>query len=612
MTPLTDKDSKPFRMPLPEDDSVRRGLLRSVRPAFERFLHFPTLNAIYARVQANDQDDREFAEKALDELGVTIAVDEQALARLPTEGPLIVVANHPFGGIEGMVLATILRRVRPDVKLMANDMLSVIPDMRDLFFFVDVFGGDASARRNMTSIRSAISWVKDGGLLGVFPAGAVSHLHMKHRTVADPPWSPTIARIIQRTGAPVTPVFFDGRNSNLFQIMGMVHPSLRTAMLPREMLRRRDTTISAQIGNVIDQRRLSQLSDPDEMMSYLRMRAYILKTGRPDEDLRSKLIALDRSDRPEPEPIIKPIRRGVLKGELERLPKRQHLVTQAEFDVYYATAKQVPQMLREIGRLREEAFRPVGEGTGKSIDLDRFDQTYLHLFVWDRDNDQLVGAYRLGRTDRLLPRYGKNGVYTTTLFHIKTELLEQLDPAIELGRSFIQPEYQKSYMPLFLLWKGVATYVAHHPRYRRVFGCVSISAEYSTLSKYLMMAFLKVNKYQPQLGKLLKARNPPRKGPPRGWNAKQFSTIVKDLNEVNDLIADLEADGKPMPVLLRQYLKMNASLLGFNVDPEFGDVLDGLMVLDMTIVEPRTMGRYMGKEEFTRYLKYHNAEPVSK
>lgn len=247
----------------------------------------------------------------------------------------------------------------------------------------------------------------------------------------------------------------------------------------------------------------------------------------------------------------------------------------------------------EIGRLREIAFRGVGEGTGRARDLDAFDQTYHHLFVWDRTRQEIAGAYRLGATDEILAAAGVDGLYTRTLFDYGTELLAQLGPALELGRSFVQPAYQRDFSPLLLLWKGISRWVARHPRYRRLFGVVSISDAYESTSRQLMIKFLQTTRFDADLGRLVRAKNPP--PPPR--DGLVDSVTVDRLEDVSALVRGLEPDGKDMPVLLRQYLKLNARLLGFSLDPAFGNVLDGLVVVDLDDVEPAILARYMGRDE---------------
>ncbi len=597
-----DAVDKPFRVNL-AGNPLQKSIIWAARPAFERALRFATLNDLYAQTQAAGQD-RHFADRALDALGVIVDVDEKQIERIPKTGPVVVIGNHPFGGLEGLILTAILNRVRDDVKLLANYMLSLIPDLRKDFFFVDPFGTPKSIQKNLTSIRSAIAWVAEGHMLGVFPAGEVSHLRLSQRRITDPPWSDTIARIVRRSNAVAVPVFFGGRNSALFQFMGMLHPRLRTVMLPREMLKKRDRQVPVIIGAPIGYPRLARFTDAKEMTAYLRLKTYFLQ---PKLNKRSWLLATRRTLSPAkpPQPIIDPIDPETLEAEVRNLPDRQKLVESGEYHVYFALSHQGADLLREIGRLRELSFRAVGEGTGKSIDLDDYDAYYLQLFIWHTQKRQIVGAYRMGQTDVIMTRYGITGLYTSTLFHFKQRLLDQISPALEIGRSFVHPDYQKSYAPLMLLWKGIGAYLAENPKYRYLFGPVSISATYSTMSKQLLIAFLQLNKSLPGMKRLLKARNPNRINPPRGWASRQYSTIVRDLNEVNQLISDLEADGKSMPVLLRQYLKLNGKLLGFNVDPEFDNALDGLMLFDITQLEPPIGAKYIGKESFKKFVEYH-------
>lgn len=217
----------------------------------------------------------------------------------------------------------------------------------------------------------------------------------------------------------------------------------------------------------------------------------------------------------------------------------------------------------------------------------------------------MVGAYRMGQTNVILPRYRKAGLYTSTLFHYKSRLLGQIDPALERGRSFVHPDYQKQYVSLMQLWKGIGRHMALHPHYKMLFGPVSISSAYNSLSKQLLVSFLKMNRYLPDLGRLIRPRHPPRIRAFREWEPKHMSTALRDINEVNELVREIEADRKSVPVLLRQYLKLNAKFLGFNVDPQFGDVLDGLMLVEMRNVDRAVLNKYMGRSYVTKYFAYH-------
>ena len=259
-------------------------------------------------------------------------------------------------------------------------------------------------------------------------------------------------------------------------------------------------------------------------------------------------------------------------------------------------------MLREIGRLRESTFRQAGEGTGQARDLDRFDRDYLHLFVWHAGRREVVGAYRLGLTDRLRARYGPRGLYTRTLFRFGAPLLDEIGPAIELGRSFVRPEYQRDSNGLLLLWKGIGRFVARHPRYRRLFGPVSISAEYQSFTRHLLARFLSHQAFASELARLVQPRRALTPEPDTALLVR--ARVVAHLEDVEALVREVEA-GRGLPVLLRQYLKLNARLLGFSVDPGFGNVLDGLMLVDLLEVRPALLQRYFGRDGVARLRAYH-------
>jgi len=577
-----------------------------VKGPIEHFLAFPRLNRAYADI-ARMSDSRPFTEKVMEKLNITYDLTEQDLSRLTIpSGPVIVVANHPFGGIEGIILASILRSLRCDVKFMANYLLNTIPEMRDMLIAVDPFKRESSVRENIKPIRECIEWVRNGGMLVVFPAGEVSHFDIQKGTVTDPAWSPSIARVILKTGAPVLPVFFQGTNSAAFHMAGMVHPILRTAMLPNELLNKGRKNIQVRVGDIIPFDKLSNLEQDTLIIEYLRFRTYLLEHRQTIQAKRSVTMFPLRKMRTADECIMTPQNMDVLAKEIRSLPPSQTLVESGDNIVIQATGDQVPHVLLEIGRLREITFRAVGEGTGKALDLDRFDHTYVHLFIWNKMKNEVVGAYRLGRTDELTKQHGVRGIYTSTLFRYKKDFLEHLGPALELGRSFIRPEYQKSYGPLLLLWKGIGRFIVENPYYKTLFGPVSITNEYQAMSRQLMVGFLKKTRYRPDMAEFVRARRPLRSKPSKIWDIDAaVRSMGDDIDAISEAVSSIETDRKGIPILLKQYIKLGGQIAGFNVDPAFGNVLDGLIMVDLTKTEPKMLERYLGKDGAQNFLAYH-------
>jgi putative hemolysin len=604
--PAAIESTAPFHLDLTPaaGGPLRRAVLAAAQPALERLLGLPDLNDLYAG--AWRPAGAAFPEEALKRLQVSLDIADADLGRVPASGPLVVVANHPFGGIDGLALYALLRRVRPDVKLLGNYLLHRVPELREPVIPVDPFGGADAIRGSVRGLKTARRWVEAGGCLAVFPAGEVSHLQLGAVTIADPAWSPSIARLARRAGAAVLPVHFAGANGTLFQLAGLVHPRLRTALLPRELLRRRATSLPVRIGRAVSAAHLAALDD-EAATALLRARTYLL-AGQP-RSLARPASAPDRSRR-FARTVAAPVPDHRLAAEVAALPETCWLGAQGEFRVGLATAAQIPSLLDEIGRLREITFRAAGEGTGRTRDLDAFDAYYRHLFVWHAGDRAVAGAYRLGLTDAIVAEHGEAGLYTQTLFRYDRRLLDRLSPAIELGRSFVRAEYQRDYAPLLLLWKGIGRFVVANPRYRRLFGPVTISHDYSSVSKHLLMAFLEATRRLPDLARLVVPRNPPPPARRRDEGVVAGRTAI-DLDDADALVADIEADGRGLPVLLRQYLKLNARLLGWNVDRRFGRALDGLMLVDLVDVPRPLLARYLGKDGAATFLAAHGQDWAS-
>ncbi len=562
------------------------------------------LTTAYRRYdQAEETDD--FLAFALDALQIRAGITPAGRARIPATGPLIVVANHPLGGVEGLVLLDELRRVRPDVRVLATGFLRSVPELAPWFIFVDVFGGGAAARSNTGPLRQAVRWVRQGGALLVFPAGEVSHFDWRQRQVTDPAWNENLGGLVRLTRSPVLPVFVGGINSLFFQAAGLVHPALRTALLPRELWNKRGSTIPLRVGTPVSAERLGRLEGDARITAWLRMNTYLLEDAVEGPDLPEDTMARTTV---KTRPLADPVPADELAAEVAALPGIQLLAEGRNLQTWFARAEQIPRLLREIGRLRERTFRAVGEGTGRSLDLDRFDRYYGHLFVWNPDHREVVGAYRLGRTDEIVRRHGRRGLYTFTLFHYPLRFLRKMGPALELGRSFVREEYQRDYAPLLMLWKGVARYAARHPRYRTLFGPVSVSNDYRHLSRQFMVDYLEHHEMLEDLAGLVKPRRAPADERIPGHHREDGRRWLNDLDELAEWIAIIERQDRGVPVLLRQYLKMGGKLLGFNVDRSFNNALDGLILVDLTRTDPRILSRYMGAAELEVFLAYHRRD----
>jgi putative hemolysin len=577
-----------------------------IQTPFERMLAIDRINEYYQNACRVERDVN-FFQKCLEGMRIQYRVSPEDLERIPTSGPVLAVANHPFGAVDGVVLGSLLLQVRPDVKVLGNYLLGAITELCPWLILVDPFGAEDSAKKNLRSMKETLNYLKEGGMVATFPAGEVSSFQWRNRQVADPQWNVNTARFIHKSQASVLPIFFEGRNTALFQMAGMIHPRLRTLLLPREMARREETVISVRIGSPIPYRKLAEFENDQMMTDYLRMKTYILRNRKDEENGKRKFFSLPRIKKTaEQEPLAAPVSTDLLLEDIERLGPNRVLASQGSFQVILGKMHEMPRIMREIGRLREKTFREVKEGTGRSIDLDPYDHYYYHLFLWDTSKQQVAGAYRLGQTDEILNMYGKQGLYTSTLFRFKSELLRKLNPGLEVGRSFIRSEYQKKHATLSLLWRGIGRFVTTHPRYKILFGPVSITQEYNRFSRDLMVQFLRTKKMDNKLARLVKAKRPPRKRrfkPDMKAQIRQF----EDIDDVSAMVSEIETDQKGVPILLRHYLKLRGTLLGFNIDRDFSSVLDGLIMVDLTRTDRKLLSRYLG-EDTDSFLQYHGVK----
>lgn len=570
-----------------------------------RFIPMQQARDLYRRVCSAPQGFR--LEALLTEMRIALEVQPADFERIPAKGPLVAVANHPFGVLDGACLAVLLSRIRPDVRVLANSLLAGIPELHKHCIFVDPFQTQSSADKNLRPLKQAIDWLRQGGALAVFPAGEVSQINVRQAQVTDPAWSTVAARLVRKTGAAALPVYFSGRNSMTFHLLGLIHPRLRTLFLLQEFLQQREKRVRVRIGKPIPSELITNLDDDEEAIEYLRLRTYLLSyRGKKPISLPSKVRS--KLPRKAQETIVAAVPARFVRADIEALPANSLLTENAEFAVYATRSHEMPHLLQELGRLREITFRAAGEGTGRRADLDQFDSYYWHFLLWDKEKQELAGAYRAGNTDEIIRAHGIKGLYTHTVFSYDERLFLKIGSALELGRSFLRPEYQRQYAPLLLLWKGIARFVAARPETPVLFGAVSISNEYSSLSREMIVRYFEQRDDGREFADLIHPRTPFRAPILRRWDCGAICSALRDLDELAEPISDLEEDGKGLPILLRQYAKLGGKLIAFNLDRKFSDVVDGLVIVDLRQTDPAVLERYMGKEGCAIFRRFHMSE----
>ena len=523
---------------------------------------------------AADYQGREFADHLLENMNIRIEVSPEQLENIPKEGGFVMVSNHPFGGIEGVMLLSAIAKVRPDFKLMANFILSHIPNLKECFFSVNPFEKNPEWKSSVGGIKGAVQHIAAGNGLGVFPAGEVSRYH-GHDFPEDLPWSNSIARIIKSAGVPVIPVFWDGRNSKWFYTVDKIHSMLGTGRLTKELINKHDKCFNLQIGKPISPAEIETYEKPADLAAYLRSRSYALEANVKDE----KPAVVNAKWAP-----IEPSRdRQLLIQELETIREKGLLFSAATYDCYLADYKEIPNLMHELARLREEAFRFIGEGTGKSLDTDEFDSHYKHLILWDNKKQQVAGAYRLGFGNEIMKEKGIRGFYISTLFGFDPAFGETLEKTIELGRSFVTVDYQREVLPLVLLLRGLAAVVIKHPEIEHFIGPVSISSWYPKFYQSMIVRYVtEKHPVNPELANMAKPTTPFHEDFLKVDADVLMKENMESIDKFDKFMFRLSNGEYRLPTLFKKYLKLNAKFLCFNVDPDFNDTLDALLFLTFT------------------------------
>ncbi|MEN3323602.1 lysophospholipid acyltransferase family protein [Mariniflexile soesokkakense] len=564
-----------------------------------KVLKISTLNKFYTRNKHLQGVD--FLDKILDEFQIKFEIPEEDLKRLPKDGAYITVSNHPLGGIDGILLLKLMLEQRNDFKIIANFLLHRIEPMKPYIMPVNPFEERKDVRSSLVGFKNSILHLREGKPLGIFPAGEVS-TYRDGKLVVDKPWEASAMKLVKKAEVPVVPIYFHAKNSRLFYKLSKISDTFRTAKLPSEVLTQKRRTIKVRIGKPIsveDQKEHTSLEDFSE---FLRRKTYMLSNAFENKSKILDNIQSTLKTPKAPKIIVTPVDNALMINEVEALRKDDSRLLQSKnYEVFLAEASKIPNILREIGRLREITFREVGEGTNEAIDLDAFDNYYHHMFLWDNESKILAGAYRMGLGSRIFERYGIDGFYLQDLFRFEPELYKMMSESIEMGRAFIIKEYQQKPMPLFLLWKGIVHITLRYPEHKFLIGGVSISNQFSNFSKSLMIEFMKSHYYDPYLAQYV---SPKKEFKVKLKDADKdfvFDETEADLNKFDKIIDEIEPGALRLPVLLKKYIKQNAKLLAFNVDPLFNNSVDGLMYIKIADLPESTVRPVM--EEFQAELE---------
>lgn len=575
----------PVRIPLKNKffASLLEGLL-GLKPLIKCYDQRPIVNG-------ESQDGKPFLQHALNFFNVKTSVrNPSMLAQIPQSGPVIFVSNHPLGGLEGIAMTELLLNYRKDLLVLTNELLTRIPELSNIFVGVDVLSENA-AQKNTAGMRKVYKHLSEGGSLLVYPAGVVSIINTKNWKIEDKPWKNFVGRMVKKYQATSMPFFVSGRNSKLFYIMSLIHRRLRTIMLPRQLANKKDFKLKLNVGHPIPYKDLATLENASAITHYLRVATDLLAIEKPAKAAQPQkpLAPIETSTKPD----------QVL-ADLAALNDCL-LLEKYGFSIYCAEYHRLNSLMDEIACAREITFRAAGEGTGLDKDSDQFDAYYLHLFLWDNTKNRLVGGYRIGQTSKIVATHGVKALYSRSLYHYDEKYLQRIGESLEMGRSFISPEYQKHPRALDMLWRGIGAYVAKNPQYHTLFGCVSISDEHSELAKAFLSDSM-MESFRANQEFLMDIRPVvPLKVKGKVW-ANESLSALSNIAAINKLLGRCDP-GKSIPVLLRQYLALNGKFVCFSVNKGFNNSLDGLIIVDLRKTSKKYLKRYLGNQGSQNFLQ---------
>jgi putative hemolysin len=568
-------------------DTYWGSVIKFFGPLFDQLFGMRKLRHLYESSKLSGMDKQEFSKNVLQALGVQVLGGKDILTKLPKTGRCIVVCNHPYGMIEGIIIANLLTDFRTDTKIMANVGLQIFKEIKDYFIFANPLKPQAPI--NTSALKQCFQHLNHDGLLVLFPAGRVSFYQAEKKIISDASWNRLTIQLSDKTNTPILPLFISGTNSALFHRLGRVYYRFRLMMLAREMFKLHKHEIKLSAMKLLTTTQTNQYQDTKSKNDFIRMQCYLNDRDYFCPWQADKTLGAFKE-------IIAPANKGTMKAELSQLPEEQHLLDFKSFSVYYGYQDQIPTCVQEITRLREVTFRTLKEGSGEVRDTDAFDATYMHLFIFDYKKEGIIGAYRIGQTDLLQKQGDLSQLYLSQMFKFKPTFINQQQPCLEMGRSFIIAEHQNSFYGLLLLWKGIGAFVCQNPRYRTLYGTVSLSKLYDPRSVALINEVMVTERIGVEARSAFNSRLHP--------EVKYFtSNNALTIEQLSSIIMTIEEDGKDIPVLLKQYAKLGANFHCTAIDTNFNHTPGLLLSVDLPKAPEKLLKLYLGKGR-DKYLNF--------
>ncbi|WP_029489229.1 GNAT family N-acyltransferase [Ochrovirga pacifica] len=543
------------------------------------------VNKVYDRHK--DKTPLYFLNSVLEDYQIKFHVSDEDLKKIPRGDAFITISNHPLGGIDGCILLKMILGVRDDYKIIANFLLKKLEPISEHIMPVNPFENHKEAKSSVAGLIKALKHLKEGKPLGIFPAGEVSTL--KERNIyVDSPWEEGALRLIQKANVPVVPIYFHAKNSHWFYRLSKISGVLRTLKLPSELSNKRKQVIHIKIGKPIKPAEISEIKELEVLNNFLRGRTYLL--SKPFLRKRKQIQEYKKYLKKKAKEIASPKNHIDICSEIEGIRQRKkRLFVSNEYEVFLTKADAIPNLMEEIGRLREITFRLIGEGTNKKCDTDKFDAYYHHLILWNKEEERFVGAYRMGLGDEIYKRNGFKSFYVSTFFEFGSEMNEKLPKTIEMGRAFIVPEYQQKPMPLFLLWRGIAAVTVKYPQYEYLMGGATISNLFTGYSKSMMIHFLDTYYKNHEVAPYITSKTPYKVGLTAQEEMYMQNFIHGDVKKLDNIVKEVEEDKLRLPVLIKQYIKQNAKFVAYNVDHDFNDAIDALIFMPIKEIPKSTI-----------------------